>query len=86
MTNTDSEYDEYEIIIQSIIDKTNYSREEAGQKFAEANGDYKKVLRDFLISPPKKSINQQIYTQMRLRLDESMRDYNERKENKKNVW
>jgi hypothetical protein len=83
MTNTDSEYDEYEIIIQSIIDKTNYSREEAGQKFAEANGDYKKVLRDFLICPPKKSINQQIYTQMRLKLDESMRDYNERKENKK---
>jgi hypothetical protein len=74
--------DEYDTIIQSIVSTTNYTEEKAKQLLEEANGNYKKVIRDFIVNPPKKSINQQIYTQMRLRLDESMRGYTERKEKK----
>jgi hypothetical protein len=67
-------------IIQTIVTNTNYTEEKAKQLLQEADGNYKKVIRDFILSPPKKSINQQIYSQMRHRLDESMREYTERKE------
>ena len=76
------ETEEYDIIIQTIVSNTNYTEEKAKQLLQEANGNYKKVIRDFILSPPKKSINQQIYSQMRHRLDESMREYTERKEKK----
>jgi hypothetical protein len=67
-------------IIQAIVSNTNYPEEKAKQLLQEANGNYQKVIRDFILSPPKKSINQQIYSQMRHRLDESMREYTEKKE------
>ena len=48
------------------------------------NCDEIKVIRAYLGIPEKKiqpveSVNQEIYKQLRKRLDENMRDYNERK-------
>ena len=69
--------------IKLIMSQTTYSEEEALNKMEQFNGDHMKVIRDYLgISEKKepkiKSINQEIYRQFRLNLDESMRTYREK--------
>lgn len=71
--------------IDVILRQTDYTPEIAREKLEEMNGDHIKVIKCFLGIAEKKepqkikSLNQEIYKQLRYKLDESMRDYNERK-------
>jgi hypothetical protein len=71
--------------IQLILRQTNYTEEQAKQKLIEHNNDTMKVIREYLgiaekKALPVKSVNQEIYKQLRYRLDETMRDYHTRVE------
>lgn len=72
--------------IEMILRQTDYTREIAVEKLKEHNNDPLKVIRSYLGITEKKelhkvkSINQEIYKQLRYRLDSSMRDYNKRVE------
>ena len=61
--------------IQIIILQTDYTEEEARTKLREFGQDYMKVIRFYLgitekKAPPIKSVNQEIYKQIRDRLRE----------------
>ena len=80
-----TETDEIENKIQIILRQTNYSEQEAREKMKEYNNDHFKVIRSFLgitekKALPIKSLNQEIYKQIRSSLDTSMREYTLRKE------
>jgi gas vesicle protein len=68
--------------IKSIMVQTNYTKEQSLQKLLEHNGNYIDVIKEYMGIPiqqkPKqiKSINQEIYSQIRRELDNSMREYN----------
>jgi hypothetical protein len=69
--------------IQIIMRQTNYSEEIAKEKLQEFNYDHMAVIRAYFgISEKKqspiKSINQEIYKQLRYKLDGNMRNYQER--------
>jgi hypothetical protein len=70
--------------IQIILRQTNYSEEEAREKLSKFNLDHILVIKSFLgitekKAPEIKSINQEMYKQMRYKLDGSMREYNLKK-------
>jgi lysyl-tRNA synthetase class II len=72
--------------IQVILRQTDYSEEVAREKLKESNFDHILVIKSFMgitekKEPPIKSVNQEIYKQLRYKLDSSMREYNIRKEN-----
>ena len=72
--------------IKTVMQQTNYTEEEARAKLQYFNGDYFSVLKDYMgIAPPKqskiKSINQEIYRQIRYGL--STEEY--RKKNPINI-
>ncbi len=70
-----------------ILRQTNYSKEEAREKLVEYNNDYIAVIKAYLgvkqeVSKPDiTSVNQEIYKQLRFKLDSAMRDYTLRKDN-----
>ena len=69
--------------IQIIMRQTNYSEEIAKEKLQEFNYDHVAVIRAYFgISEKKqspiKSVNQEIYKQLRYKLDSNMRNYQER--------
>ena len=71
--------------IQLILRQTDYTEEQAKEKLQEYNNDPLKVIRVYLgitekKALPVKSVNQEIYKQMRYRLDGAMREYKERVE------
>lgn len=72
--------------VQIILRQTDYTQEIALEKLREHNYDHLKVIRAYLGVTEKKaptqvkSTNQEIYKQLRYRLDDNMRDYNSRKE------
>jgi len=72
--------------IDIILRQTNYSEEEARDKLFEYNNDYIAVIKAYLgvkkdaSKPEIKSVNQEIYKQMRFKLDSAMRDYTVRKD------
>ena len=78
--------DEINNQIQVILRQTNYSEEEAREKLKEHNYDHLKVIKSYLgltekkAPVEKKSVNQEIYRQLRHKLDSNMRDYNTRVE------
>lgn len=71
--------------IEIVLRQTDYTEDVVREKLEEMNGDHIKVIKSFLGITEKKeptkikSLNQEIYKQLRYKLDESMRDYNERK-------
>jgi len=73
--------------IDIILRQTNYSEEEAREKLFEYKNDYFAVIKAYLgvkidtSKPEIKSVNQEIYKQMRFKLDSAMRDYTVRKDN-----
>ena len=82
LVETDQIYDKVQIILR----QTDYTKEVAETKLKECNFDEIKVIKIFLgITDQKpsqlKSINQEIYKQIRYKLDSNMRDYNKRAEN-----
>lgn len=73
--------------IQMILRQTDYTEEKAREKLGEFQFDEMSVIRDYLglpIKPQKqgqvqaKSVNQEIYKQIRGHLDGAMRDYRDR--------
>ena len=72
--------------IQIILRQTNYTENEANNKLKERNYDYMSVIKDYLGITEKKalhvkSVNQEIYKQMRYKLNSDMTDYIKRKNN-----
>jgi len=71
--------------VQMILRQTDYSEEEASNKLKDSNYDHISVIKSYLgitekKAPPIKTVNQEIYKQIRYRLDSNMREYNLRKE------
>jgi hypothetical protein len=69
--------------LQIVLSQTNYTEEEAIEKLKLFNCDYMKVIRDYMGIPDKKtnkvkSVNQEIFRQIRTTLDSSMKEYRER--------
>jgi hypothetical protein len=72
--------------IQMIMRQTNYDENTAREKLEEMN-DPIKVIKDFMgiVEKPKpatKTLNQEIYRQIRYRLDDSIRDFNKKQDTK----
>jgi hypothetical protein len=76
--------DDLEIHLEKVMSQTNYTKEEAIEKLKLFNCDYMRVLKDYMGIPEKKeepkikSVNQEIYKQIRLKLDRSMKEYREK--------
>lgn len=76
--------DEIDQHIKKVISQTNYTEEEAKEKLKLFNCDYMRVIKDYMGIPEKKepekirSVNQEIYRQIRTKLDISMREYREK--------
>lgn len=71
--------------IKIVMNQTTYSYDESKQFLLSFNNDYMKVIREYLGVKEQKpktitSVNQEIYKQMRVKLDGCMRDFNVRKE------
>jgi len=71
--------------IEIIMRQTDYDEEKSKEKLIEFNWDHIAVIKSFLgitekKELPVKNINQEIYKQIRYRLDSNMREYNKRKE------
>jgi hypothetical protein len=86
---TETNFEPEESHIETILRQTAYTREEAIQKLKEKNNNTLSVIREYLgiqerPPPPMKSVNQEIYRQIRGKMDVAMRDYTQRKEEKEN--
>jgi hypothetical protein len=78
--------EEIENKIQMILRQTDYTEEITREKLKEYNYDHILVIKSYFGISEKKipvaeSVNQEIYKQMRYKLDGVIRDYNFRKEN-----
>lgn len=76
---------EIEDKVQIVLRQTDYTETTTREKLKEFDYDHLKVIRNYLgltekKALPVKSVNQEIYKQLRSRLDDNMRDYNARKE------
>lgn len=76
--------------VQIILRQTDLSEEVAREKLKEANFDHIVVIKSFLGITEKKALpikskNQEIYKQLRYKLDSSMREFNTKKENNENT-
>ncbi len=77
------ETDQIDEKIQKVIRQTDYSEDMAREKLKEYNFDEIATIKAYLgitekKAPPIKSVNQEIYKQLRCKLDSNMRDYKER--------
>ena len=67
-----------------VMSQTNYTQEEAIEKLKLFNCDYMMVSRDYMGIPEKKSepkvksVNQEVFRQIRMTLDSSMKAYREK--------
>ena len=72
--------------INIIMRQTDYDEITTREKLKEFNNDHIKVIKYYLGITEKKvkplKVNQEIYKQIRFKLDSSMRDYNQSQANK----
>jgi len=73
--------------IQMIMRQTDYDERKINEKLIEFNGDPIKVIKDFMgiaekKAPPIKSLNQEIYKQIRTKLDASIQKFNQEQDEK----
>lgn len=73
--------------INIITRQTNYDNEIAHKKLQDADGDHIKVIKSYLgitekKAPTIKSVNQEIYRQLRHKMDDSLREYNKKQQEK----
>jgi len=71
--------------VQIVMRQTDYTEEIAKEKLKEFNYDHLAVIKAYFgiaekKAQPVKSVNQEIYKQLRYRLDSNMRNYQERVE------
>ena len=78
-----------EELTQIIMRQTTYTKKEALEKLSDFEYDAILVIKDFMGIKPKeakqssihaKSLNQEIYKQIRLRMDGSMKKFNEKQQ------
>lgn len=80
--------DETDEKIKVIMRQTDYDEKTANEKLIEHNYDHIKVIKSYLGITEKKapvaqkSINQEIYKQLRHKLDDSMKSYLQKQEEK----
>jgi hypothetical protein len=76
--------DDIEKSVKNIITQTTYTEEVAREKLRIFNYDFMRVLKDYMGIPEKKeitkikSVNQEIYKQIRYNLDQTMKEYREK--------
>jgi hypothetical protein len=75
--------DDVDKYVKLVMTQTNYTEEETRVKLRLFNSDYMRVLKDYMGIPEKKeikakSLNQEIYKQIRTKLDSSMKEYREK--------
>jgi len=76
--------DDIEQNVPKVMSQTNYTAEEATEKLRLFNCDYIRVIKDYMGIPEKKeekkikSVNQEIFRQIRTKLDNSMKIYREK--------
>lgn len=81
MSNNKISNEKIEELVKKIMAQTTYTEEIAKKKLEEFDYDFMKVLKDYMgiSEKPKndkiKSINQEIYKQIRQNLDASMTEY-----------
>jgi hypothetical protein len=74
--------------IDIVLRQTNYTKEVAIQKLEEHNNNAINVIKEYMgVKPtekkaPVKSVNQEIYRQIRIKLDTSMDEYREKQQGK----
>jgi hypothetical protein len=73
--------------IQMIMRQTDYDEKIAREKLMQYNDDPIKVIKAYMgindkPKKPTKSLNQEIYSQLRHKLDNSIREFNETQNNK----
>ena len=74
--------------IDIVLRQTNYTKEVAIQKLEEHNNNAINVIKEYMgVKPtekkaPIKSLNQEIYKQIRLKLDTSMDEYRSKQDGK----
>ena len=81
----DKEDKEHADKIQIILRQTDYSEAKASNKLDEFNNDEIMVIKDFFgikqkNEKPLKSLNQEIYKQIRIKLDNCRKDFECRKD------
>ena len=70
--------------VKIVMSQTNYTEEESIEKLKLFNCDYMSVIKNYMGIPEKKerqnvkSANQEIYRQIRTRLDSTMKEYREK--------
>ena len=72
-------------LIQIIMGQTTYTETEAREKLITFNNNHIHVIKDFMGIVDKKkpvaaSVNQEIYKQLRGKLDDSIRDFNKKQD------
>ena len=77
------ETDQIDDKVQIILRQTDYTEDVAKEKLKEHNFDHLAVIRSYFVisekkTQPVKSVNQEIYKQLRYKLDSNMRNYQER--------
>lgn len=71
-------------LVKKVLTQTDYTEDKAAAKLQEFNYDLMRVLKDYMGIPEKKSdtkiksVNQEIYRQIRYTLDSSMKEYREK--------
>jgi hypothetical protein len=78
------ETDDIKNKVDIILRQTDYTEDEAREKLRLFNYEYILVIKDFLGITEKKapkivSVNQEIYKQLRYKMDSSMREHTEKK-------
>lgn len=73
--------------INIIIRQTDYTESYAREKLLETNCDHIQVIKNYMgitekKAPVVKSVNQEIYRQLRYQMDNSIRDYNKKQQDK----
>jgi len=73
--------------IAIITRQTSYTQEEAEDKLTEYQGDHIKVIKIYMgikenKEKPVVSINQEIYRQLRNKMNDSVREYNKKQQEK----
>ena len=76
--------DDIEQHVQKVMSQTNYTKEKAKEKLRLFNCDYMRVIRDYMGIPETKeekkvkSLNQEIFRQIRTKMDVSMKEYRDK--------
>lgn len=75
--------------LEIVLRQTNYTTEEAEQKLSENNFDYEKVIKLYLgiteKKEPVRTTNQEIYAQLRSKLNSALDEYNQRSDENKKI-